>query len=189
MKLFLLAGCIALGFPSCGPDLGPKPKISTSVEIIKKPDGLCYAKGTEAPYTGEVVTFTQGSSRQSLEIYQDGKAHGIWQRYWSNGKLKREEKYDLGSMTRQRQWYEDGTLKGDAQMKNGVGFGKITLWWPDGRLRRTCLIGAELQPHGHVLEYTEDGRIHTDAIFAHGVYLSGKLSEEPLATSDTAQAH
>lgn len=189
MKLLILAGFIALGLPSCGPAPGPRPKVSTSVEILKKPGGLSYAKGADSPYTGEVVTFTQGINRQSLEIYQDGKPHGIWQRYWSNGKLKREEKYDLGSMTRQRQWYEDGTPKGDAQMKDGVGFGKITLWWPDGRLRRTSLIGADLKPHGHVLEYAQDGSVLTDAIFAHGKYVSGKLREEPLATPATAQAH
>ena len=189
MKLFLWAGFIALAFPSCGPTPGPRPKVSTSIEILKKTDGLSYTKRSDSPYTGEVVTFTQGLSRQSLEIYQDGKPHGIWQRYWSNGKLKREEKYDHGSMTRQRQWYEDGTLKGDAQMKDGVGFGKIILWWPDGRLRRTSLIGADLKPHGHVLEYAQDGSVLTDAIFAHGKYVSGKLREEPLATPATAQAH
>lgn len=189
MKRCLIFGFAALCIVSCGPAAGPLPKTSTSVEIIQKPDGLIYAKDHPTPYTGEVVTFTQGSSRQSLEIYQDGKPHGAWQRYWSNGQLKREEKYELGSKTHQRQWYEDGTLKGDAEMKNGVGFGKIRLWWPDGRLRRTSLIGAELKPHGHVLEYAQDGSILTDAIFAHGVYISGKLREEPLATSATAQAH
>ncbi len=189
MKRSLLLGLTACGIASCGPAAGPRLKATTSVEIVKKTDGLSYAKDADAPYTGEVVTFSQGISRVSLEIYQDGKPHGIWQRYWSNGKLKREEKYNLGSMSRQRQWYEDGTLKGDAEMKDGVGFGKITLWWPDGRLRRTSLIGADLKPHGHVLEYAQDGSVLTDAIFAHGKYVSGKLREEPLATPATAQAH
>lgn len=189
MKRCLLSGFAAILFASCGPSGGTAPKSSASVVIEKKTDGLVYAKDHSGPYTGEVVTFTQGISRQSLEIYQDGKPHGNWQRYWSNGHLKREDKYVQGSLTHQRQWYEDGTLKGDAEMTNGIGHGRIRLWWPDGRLRRISLIGADLKPHGHLLEYAEDGSILTDAIFAHGKYVSGKLRKDTLANTAAPPAH
>lgn len=174
---------------SCGPPPPQEARETRSVHLNKKEDGLSYAAGSSIPFTGEVAFFSTGLGRQAVETYQDGRPHGLWQRFWSNGKLKREGRYELGSMVHERQWYEDGVPKRDCEMKNGVPFGKITLWWPDGRLQRTSLIGGDLKPHGHVLEYAVDGTLLTDAIFHHGQYFSGKLRRDPVPQAVTAQAN
>ena len=183
---FLLAPCLLV---SCGPPGKPTAAASVSVPLVIQTDGLAYAKGSSVPYQGEVVHFTPNLGRQSVESWQGGKPHGIWHRYWSNGQVKREDTYQMGNLTHQRQWYESGVMKQDAQMRRGIAYGKVRLWWASGRLRRSTLVAEGLRPHGHVLEYAEDGTIIADAIFHHGLYVSGKVQEEPVAKAETAQAH
>jgi hypothetical protein len=174
---------------SCGPPPPREARETRSVHLDKKPDGLSYTAGSNVPFTGEVVFFTARLGRQAVETYQNGLPHGLWQRFWSNGKLNREDRYELGAMVHERQWYEDGVPKRDCEMKNGVPFGKMTLWWPDGRLQRTSLIGGDQKPHGQVLEYAVDGTLLTDAIFHRGQYVSGKLRKDPTPKPVTAQAN
>ena len=188
----LLVAISAFGaclFAGCSPPAKQKLEESVSIRLDTKEDGLAYAPGSVAPYTGEVVGFTSAGTRQMAEKWESGQSHGIWFKYWSNGQVKREDIHQRGSIIHRRQWYEDGTLKLDAEMKNGLGYGKVRLWWPDGRLRRSVLLGAELQPHGHVLEYAEDGTIIADAIFHHGQYISGKIPKDSIAQTDLAQAN
>jgi antitoxin component YwqK of YwqJK toxin-antitoxin module len=188
MKIRLCLLALAVFLPACNPT--PKPAAeSVSVQVEKRPDGLFYAKGTAEPLSGEVVGFTGSNTRQSVETYEKGRPHGIWKRYWTGGALKREQTWHEGEQIHQRQWYENGTMKEDLQMKQGIGYGQIRLWWPDGRIRRMAFVGDKLQPHGHVLEYAEDGTVLVDAIFHHGEFVSGLRKEDPLAKGTTAQAH
>lgn len=177
---FFLA--VGLMLPGCGSAPGDAAKEQASVEIQQRADGLVYATKSSLPFSGEVVVFTTKANRQSVETYHEGKPHGVWLRYWSNGKIKREQQWVHGSQTHQRQWFEDGMLKEDLKMKNGMGNGRIRMWWPDGRLRRTAFVGDDLRPHGHALEYAADGSVVVDAIFNHGQYVSGLLKQDVLAS-------
>lgn len=180
MKLIPLLMLLLL--PACDRANSKIPAGRASVETEKRSDGLVYGKNSATPFSGEVIVFTHGTNRQSVETFLEGKPHGLWKRYWSNGTLKREQQWVHGSQTHQRQWYEDGALKEDLRMKDGLGNGLIRLWWPDGRLRRTAFVGDDLRPHGHALEYAPDGTVIVDAIFDHGTYISGLLKEDALAS-------
>jgi antitoxin component YwqK of YwqJK toxin-antitoxin module len=189
MKLhFLLCPVFCLVLPGCGPSQPKEAEERASIELETRSDGLAYGKKSPTPFSGEAVTFYQGTNRQSVETYQEGKPHGTWRRYWSNGQIKREQQWVHGSQIHQRQWYEDGVLKEDLNMKDGKGNGRIRMWWPDGRLRRTAFVGDDLRPHGHALEYAEDGSVVVDAIFQHGQYVSGRLKQDTLASRAAAEA-
>ncbi|MDB6069272.1 MAG: hypothetical protein JWL81_443 [Verrucomicrobiales bacterium] len=185
--LFIFPALIFL--TACSEKSREIPVETTSIQIEKGPDGLVRSKGRPEPLTGEVLTFTHGTTKQSVEPYLEGKPHGIWTRYWSTGHVKREQRWDHGDQIHQRQWYEDGTLKEDMEMRQGIAFGQVRLYWPDGRIRRVALVGENLSPHGHVLEYNEDGSVIVDAIFHHGQFVSGLRKEDSLAQPATAQAH
>lgn len=178
-----------LFLPACGKNTVKTPVETSSIQIETGPDGLVRAKGRPEPLTGEVLTFTHGTTKQSVEPYVDGKPHGIWLRYWSTGHVKREQRWVRGHQIHQRQWFEDGALKEEMEMRDGIAFGQVRLYWPDGRIRRVALVGENLSPHGHVLEYNEDGTVLVDAIFHHGQFVSGLRKEDSLAQSATAQAH
>jgi MORN repeat variant len=173
---------------ACGPPASDRPKEQASVETEKRSDGLIYVKKSPHPFTGEVLVMSNGTSRQSVETYWEGKPHGPWLRYWANGRVKREQQWVHGSQIHQRQWFEDGTLKEDLKMKDGQSNGRIRMWWPDGRLRRTAFVGDDLRPHGHALEYSADGTVVVDAIFHHGKYVSGLLKQDVLASKAGAAA-
>ncbi len=189
MKFFPLLGpLICLVLPACGPNQSKDAEGKASIELEKRSDGLAYGKTSPEPYTGESVVFFKGTNRQSVETYQEGKPHGTWRRYWSNGRLKREQQWVHGSQIHQRQWYEDGVLKEEADMKDGKRYGRIRMWWPDGRLRRTAFVGDNGRPHGHALEYAAGGSVVVDAIFQHGQYVSGLLQQDTLASRAAAEA-
>ncbi len=178
----LLASCLAsLWLSACHRPQASLEATSISIPLEKRADGLAYPLGGTLPFSGESITFTKNLKRQAVELYQDGRPQGTWTRYWSSGQLKREERWERGSLVHRRQWFETGTLKEDAELRDGIGFGKVRLWWPDGRLRRISWLGENARPHGHVLEYAEDGTILTDAIFHHGTYLSGTVRPRPPA--------
>lgn len=179
----LLTVLAAAGLASCGPSGGTSGQESFSVHVRKQPDGLVYEQGATTPYTGQVVTFTKAGLRQSMENYLHGRPEGAWERYWPDGTLKREQKFLAGHQILQRQWYEDGALKEEIEMKDGVRFGKLRLWWPDGRLRRSSLVGSDAKLHGNALEYAQDGTLLTDAIFHHGQYVSGLLRKDNIANA------
>ncbi len=190
MKRCLLPPLAALLLVSCGAPDTPPAQESVSIQVVKKTDGLTYALGSNIPFTGEVLTITHGNSRQSSETYVNGQPHGLWTRYWSNGgKPKRQQEWKNGEMIHQRQWFENGVLKEDMEMKQGILFGHVRLWWPNGRIRRIAFVGEKLSPHGHVLEYNEDGTVLVDAIFHRGQFVSGLRKEDSLAQPATAQAH
>ena len=188
LRISFFAVCAFL-FTSCGQPESNAQHETSSVELEKHADGLAYLKGQSVPYTGQLITFTHGVTRQAVENYVEGRPHGIWLRYWSNGTLKREQKWVHGSHVHQRQWFETGALKEEMEMKDGIAFGQVRLWWQDGRMRRVAFVEQGLSPHGHVLEYNEDGSVLVDAIFNHGKYLSGLRKEDSLAENITAQAH
>lgn len=188
MKIRFCLMVLAAFLPSCNPSTYPAAD-NVSVDVEKRSDGLYYAKEASEPLSGDVVGFSNNNIRQSVESYQNGLPHGIWKRYWTTGALKREQTWQNGEQIHQRQWYENGSMKEDLQMKHGIGYGQIRLWWPDGRIRRIAFVGEELRPHGHILEYAEDGTVLVDAIFHQGEFVSGLRKEDPLATGTTAQAH
>ena len=182
-----LTAAIAAGLlPACHP-AGPPGGLFVSVKVEKRADHLTYASGSAAPYTGKVVGFTPGGTRDISQTFLDGKAHGTWLRFWPTGPVKREEIWENGVQTHQRQWYANGSLKEDVPMKNGLANGTVRFWWPDGRVRRMAFMESPQGPHGQVLEYAEDGTLLVDAIFDHGLYLSGlRLHQDP-AKPVTAQ--
>lgn len=185
LGVLLLASSLA----ACGPPDRKKSKTAVSVVVEKRADGLSYRAGETKPYTGEIAEVNISGRQESLERWLDGKPHGLWQWRRADGSTKREETYTHGEKIRLRQWHENGNLKEDSQMRDGIVQGQVRLWWPNGRLRRSCFMEADLQLHGQVLQYGETGYVIFDAIYDHGKYVSGQIPDEhKLADNSTSQA-
>lgn len=179
----------AAGLTGCGPPDGKKSKTAVSVVVEKRADGLSYRTGELKPYTGEISHVNINGRQESVEIWLDGKPHGLWEWRRADGSTKREETYVHGEKIHLRQWHENGQLKEDSQMRHGIVLGDVRLWWPNGRLRRSCYMEADLQLHGQLLQYGEAGYVIFDAIYDHGKYVSGKIPDEhKLADNSTPPA-
>ncbi|ATL66223.1 toxin-antitoxin system YwqK family antitoxin [Nocardia terpenica] len=76
------------------------------------------------PFTGEVVE-TLGDQLLSQEFYVNGISHGP-----------------------DREWWPDGTLESEGQMRNGRPYGIYRRWHENGRLAS--------EKH-----FSDDGRLHT----------------------------
>ena len=75
-------------------------RILTSKQIDNRA-GVHHAVNEETPYTGWVIDYYDTGQLKLKEYYHQGKLHGEWLRYYSDGLLE------------YRKIFEHGTLKDD----------------------------------------------------------------------------
>jgi antitoxin component YwqK of YwqJK toxin-antitoxin module len=169
--------------PGCKPAVQAEAK---PLELEERDDGFTYVKGTSSRYTGTFQILSKSGHAHSHQDYQNGLMHGPFVLLHSDGKPKRQVDYHHGSIVRERKWYDNGQLKADEQMREGLPYGLSQFWFPDGRLQKLVTLGDNFVLHGHVLEFDESGNLVTDAIINHGKVIGGFLkpeSEKPTETS------
>ena len=66
--------------------LFPSLAYGVTMDDLVKTDGLYYKKFTDVPFTGKVTGNTQGT-------FRNGKKHGPWVRFHSDGRLYRKGTY------------------------------------------------------------------------------------------------
>ena len=149
-----------------------------SVQLVQK-DGKFCAPDTDLPFTGTVLLSLENGRAAGAEHYADGVQHGVWTLlHAASGVVREEATWNHGDLIRRREWFPGGTIRKDLCLKSGEPVGWQRMWWEDGRLRRQSFLLPGFVPHGHRLEYAEDGSVIWDAGFDHGLLVSG-IGPEP----------
>ena len=172
------ASLVALAFlVSCQ---GEPPAPTAPVpKLENRADGLTYAEGAAEPFTGTWEKRDKGGTLARSESYKAGKPHGDHSRYYPDGKPRKIETFSEGEKVRERRWFENGNLEIDAEMKNGVAYGKHTRWFEDGSLRFEAIFVEGLKWQGRVRDFKPDGTVVVDAIFENGKYIRGIFPDAP----------
>lgn len=194
-RLLLTAGGIAaltLLLSSCGQQAPAaargKHRVLPSVQLVQKGGKFC-APDSGLPFTGTVQLYLENGNPAGEEHYADGLPHGAWKRFYTNSAVVREEKtWDHGNLKRKREWFPGGALREETPLENGEPVGWQRMWWEDGRIRRSSYMLPGFVPHGHRLEYAEDGSVIWDAVFDNGVFVSGTGPAEAIEVLRTQQA-
>lgn len=148
----------------------------TPDQVEIRQDGLAYLLKSPAPISGLVIKKTNKSGGTSfLAHYQGGKLHGPEIRWHANGNIKRIHDYDHGAKSRHREWFESGSPKIDAMMRDGIAHGRHLRWYPNGQLRFDGGFIENMRWHGHVRDFAEDGSVLVDAHFDQGAFVSGTV--------------
>lgn len=107
-------------------------------QIIDR-DGIVYLKNERAPFTGKVM------EKKNRNYYLNGRPHGKWLSFYSNGRLKSIENW-----------------------KNGKLFGKYVLYQENGKkiFETTYLNGKD---NGEYFLFHSNGRLQVQGKFKNGI--------------------
>ena len=89
-------------------------------------DGLYYKKFTTIPFTGKITGKSQGT-------FRNGKKHGLWIVFWSNGQLRSKDTFKNGKRDGPWDRYHDtGQLESKGTYKDGKPYGPWVAYNYDG---------------------------------------------------------
>ena len=119
-------------------------KVITSVkhqDLIERKDGVTYKKYARVPFTGAARSFNEMVNcflPQTLRTetnYKNGKLHGLWERYYDNGKLAYKKNYKDGKLHGLwERYYDNGQLWFKENYKNGKEDGLYERYYKNGQL-------------------------------------------------------
>lgn len=127
---------------------------------------------------------------QSKGVYRNGKKHGLWLSYYSDGILSDSTAYDNGNPVGIRTgWYHNGYMR-DSASYNRDGSGMETAWFDDGNPSSVGRFAAGYKKHGRWNYFYRSGGISATEIYdAQGHIIEKKFYDEKGAlladTSDT----
>ena len=125
--LCVLAGVVALGMERSGEVI--------PVGELKGKGDLFYRQGEKEPFTGIAVSQV-GSKKTEAEFWQ-GRMHGAYRSWFSNGQMEGEAHFDKGLREgRARLWNEKGQLVQETRFHQGLPDGPATEWYPNGKMQR-----------------------------------------------------
>lgn len=99
----------------------------------------------QQPFTGYVYTlFPNQKDTIQIQGYFNGKEHGIWKKYFPDGKLSEIREYNNGNKT-----------------------GKLISWWPNGKKQREYLFENN-EYNGTCKEWNETGSLILELNYKNG---------------------
>jgi hypothetical protein len=185
----ILAACL---LPACQPpadwegktaagskDKPAGPPAIDDIKLEKRDDGLFYQVGASEPFTGtdvepDTVKATE-ESRLGFVIsatYAAGKPHGTRTTYYAAGGVQEERVYENGVPKKTTTYYpssKGGGKKVEVELNaKDVGEGKITRWYPNGKVQTDANLDAEEKWHGEFKDYNEQGELKGHYRWEHG---------------------
>lgn len=107
---------------------------NTDTTKLKRSKGVHYHKGDL--FTGTLFALGNNPLDTVLQrTYLEGKKHGIWTTYYSNGILREKRRYHHGSKEGEHlRYWPDGKLRSQYHLKNDVYEGNNKEWNSAGTL-------------------------------------------------------
>ena len=173
-----LSGCERQADPDVTSPESERKRYPHRKELETGEDGLVRLNGETQPFSGAVVHGDGVLRVNYFASYEAGQPHGPEIKYHENGRISRILDFHRGEKVRHREWFENGTPKVDAMMKDGIAYGRHLRWYEDGSLRFSANFLDDLRWDGPVKDIAEDGKVMWDALFENGKYRSGVYPEE-----------
>lgn len=151
------------------------PAIDTLI-LEKRADGLVYAPGADAPFSGsDVEPLMAGDPPQPREgfsvvtPYLDGKIHGAKETYFPNGNLREARIYKNGIAQESTVNFPSGKKKLYAKLNaKDVAEGEYKRWHENGQLHTEGAHDADERFQGEFKEYDENGKLTGHYLWEHG---------------------
>ena len=106
---------------------------------LDKVNNVYYKKGYQEPYTGKCFGYFKNSQIGLKGAYVNGKKHGEWEYWYTNGQNKMILHYDQGiKIGKWIYWYENGMKRIDNIYKNDKLDGKNFWWYNDGKKKKVA---------------------------------------------------
>ncbi len=119
------------------------------------------------------------------EYYENGKKHGSVTVYYNSGKLKSEQLYQYGQLMKNKEYYENGSVRFEVDYSNAItgidqkesGIGK--LYYPNGLLKYEWN-HTTTQNEGYKRSYNQDGTLRAESKFdSQGHFIENSKIQAP----------
>jgi len=113
--------------------------------LLERINGILYFDGT--PYSGYIIEESESGSLLSKVNWKQGKRHGSYRTWYSNGQKSEERQYFEGRKNGLHMgWFADGSPRFILNFRNGVYHGNCREWHANGQLYTDCNFdeGAEI---------------------------------------------
>jgi antitoxin component YwqK of YwqJK toxin-antitoxin module len=115
---------------------------------------------------GKVKFFDEYDNTQGEEYYRKNKKHGTVHTYYSDGKLKSESQYTYGELVKNKEYYDNGTVRfevdySDALLDGGSEVGVGKLYFPNGFLKFEWNL-TRTNRGGYKRSYNQDGTLRSE---------------------------
>ena len=131
---------------------------------------ITYYKGT--PFSGTIIKKqiydSDGGEIEFIKNYKDGKYHGLYERYYDNGKLFEKSTYKDGKWDGLKEVYwSSGQLNTKSNFKNGKQEGPYEKYYYSGKLfvKTNYKDGKQEGPYE---KYYEDGKLEEKSTYKDG---------------------
>ncbi len=160
-------------------------------------DGTIILEGEIDIYNDKIDTvwvrlFNSNGKKIEEKKFKNGKLHGDWEGWYSDGSKKFIKKYRNGMLrAKQREWYPNGELLKVVVYKLGMINGVYNEWWDNGAKKVEGLYWSNKKEG--LWTYYDPGRrsrynfYHSDELLASydfEYYANGQLKEEPSFNKD-----
>ncbi len=123
-------------------------------------EGLVYHK--DNVFTGTSVFFDENETKRISIDYLQGKKHGIYKKWFENGRLSFEAQFSQGKQHGLTQtWWRNGQLRSKSQYQEGMAHGVQLQWYKSGaKFKRQNLVKGQEQ--GLQQSWRENGKLYNN---------------------------
>ena len=137
LRLLVLLVSLLLFWGFWGSSLLPFLGNGVDFDELEYRGDIFYLKGSDTPYTGKATSrYKKGkhmARKRKKGNYKNGKPHGLFVEWRSNGTKMYEENYKDGKKDGlETQWYENGQKKIETNYKDGRKVGLEAVWYSNG---------------------------------------------------------
>ena len=98
------------------------------VELAKEEGGTWRREGS-------LESWYENGERKEQGALANGRATGLWHKYWDNGQLKKKLSYEDGKIHgAYESWHANGVKAGEGRFEHGQPVGSWKAWNEDGSL-------------------------------------------------------
>lgn len=134
--------------------------------ILENKDGIVYHENI--PFTGIVYELNEAKDTVFLFGFYQGKRHGKWINFYSNGQKAEERFYDNGTkINTLKRWYENGQLQLQCKFIEGEYDGNYQEWYPNGQLYKDMHYKNGYE-EGPQKMYYDNGKIRSNYVQKNG---------------------
>ena len=98
--------------------------------------GILYFKGGFDKVSGHVINRNPDGSIERQGLHLNGKRHGFWERFFSNGNVHTRASYDEGKLIDLTSYSYNGRIQKEEKYLEGKPFGLWKWYYANGQLRQ-----------------------------------------------------
>ena len=164
-SIFLIIFCL-LSCDTSDEELVIGNKVNAMEESLKPVNGVMFQNNES--FTGMIYVLYPSRDTAEITGYLNGREHGVWSKFYDNGKLQQQREFDNGKKTGlYLGWWENGNKKISYLFDNDEYNGICREWNAEGKLIREMSYKKGYEDGPQKMFY-DNGKIRSNYVIIKG---------------------